>query len=282
MEQRKKVVKGSFFKEQFDTLPKERQDEYLRRFKKAADSEDYIMSLPEEIRQIIILKMDPFDMYRLYNASIGPFKNYCDEVGWDFRIRNDFPSGTFVFGMTKKLNLVWTYFSLFFSELQNMDAVFTFVNNVQVDKWTMPCIRLNPISGDEEADPNFLIVLHTSNAEQYKELNDQVWEYFKNVTRYASFTVRYNDYEGESDRETFTLYLDLDRSLMFQTIYLLFELNFKLLDPKIPDKKYLVNSCISCNSAESAFICKSCKSATYCSKECQKKDWENGHFKACN
>ena len=122
MESRKKVIKGSSFREQFETLPKDRQDEYLQRFKNTPDYEDYLMALPEEIRQKIVLEMDPFYVYRLYNASLGPFKKYCDEVAWRLKIKNDFPRGKFVLDQPNyRRNLVWTYFSLFFSELKYVE-----------------------------------------------------------------------------------------------------------------------------------------------------------------
>ena len=40
--------------------------------------------------------------------------------------------------------------------------------------------------------------------------------------------------------------------------------------------------CTVCNAAsDSLKICSACKNATYCSIECQRKDWKDGHKIQC-
>lgn len=293
MEQRKKIIKGSSFDEQFDTLPKEKQDEYLRRFKNAPESkdsiftvnsEDSIMNLPEEIRQQIVSQMDPFDMHRLYNASVGPFKNYCDEIGWSLKIRNDFPRLNFVLGQR---NVVWSYFSLFFSEMKYTerlsrywDTYYSFVYGDYNFKYKRSQIYIYY----EEGEDNY-IVLCMSEKPKYKKSTDKIWEYFRKILPFSDFyEIKKEETDHDNDNDL-SLRFNQETTDMFKVFYTLFEMGFKLMDTWLYEdtkNRYFISSCISCKSAESAFVCKSCKSATYCSKECQKKDWENSHFKVCN
>lgn len=85
-----KKVKGSSFKDQFASLPNFKQDEYYYRFGKFTYTGDYFMRLPEEIKQKILLEMDPFDIYRMSNVALNDFKEYCDIYVWPFKIQSDF------------------------------------------------------------------------------------------------------------------------------------------------------------------------------------------------
>ena len=195
--------------------------------------ETNLMSLPQELLQKVIFFMDPFDMYRLYKASLGSFKQYCDDYGWKLKIKKDFPNGKDY----SHLNLIWVYFSLFFSELkyveyQKLEGCFLFINFIKlVDE--MPLIEIINEFNEEQ------IMLHFNNF--YIHQNDKVWEYFKNVSRFISYSVSSYD---EDD-----IYLNIDRSKsksdnIFRAFYLLFELGFKLFDCKLHeddvDKEYYV------------------------------------------
>lgn len=188
--------------------------------------ETNLMSLPEELLQKVIFFMDPFDMYRLYKASLGSFKQYCDDYGWKLKIKKDFPNGKDY----SHLNLIWVYFSLFFSELKYVEyqkqlvdgeGCFLFINFIKlVDE--MPHIEIIGEFNDEQ------ILLHFNKF--FIHQNDKVWEYFKNISRFISYIVSSYD---EDD-----VFLHINRSKsddIFRAFYLLFELGFKLLDCKLQE-----------------------------------------------
>jgi hypothetical protein len=61
---------------------------------------------------------------------------------------------------------------------------------------------------------------------------------------------------------------------------------FTLHYPHSTPAAFMPKSCCSCNSLESqdnlfAYCASTCKSAMYCSKACQRKDWEKQHKKIC-
>lgn len=185
--------------------------------------ETNLMSLPQELLQKVIFFMDPFDMYRLYKASLGSFKQYCDDHGWKLKIKKDFPNGK----NYSHLNLIWVYFSLFFSELKYVEyqeqleeGFFLFINFIKlVDE--MPLIEIINEFNDEQ------IYLHFNKL--FIHQNDKVWEFFKNLSKFMSYTV-------ESSYDEDNIYLHINRSKsdnIFRAFYLLFELGFKLLDCKL-------------------------------------------------
>jgi hypothetical protein len=51
-----------------------------------------LMSLPKEIRAMLMMKMEPVDMYMLYKAvDNANFKQWCDVFFWDYAFRQRFP-----------------------------------------------------------------------------------------------------------------------------------------------------------------------------------------------
>lgn len=51
-----------------------------------------LMSLPLEIREMVMLKMSPVDMYMLYKAvNNQEFRQWCDEYFWNYAISQLFP-----------------------------------------------------------------------------------------------------------------------------------------------------------------------------------------------
>lgn len=191
--------------------------------------ETNLMSLPQELLQKVIFFMDPFDMYRLYIASLGSFKQFCDDFGWLLKIKKDFPNvNNYSYS---HLNLIWVYFSLFFSELKYVEyqkqledgeGLFVFIHFIKLIEG-MPHIQISyEFNTDEQ------IELHFNKFHIHQ--NDKVWEYFKNVSKFMSYSVSSYD-EGD-------IFLYINRSKsdnMFRAFYLLFELGFKLLDCKLQE-----------------------------------------------
>lgn len=236
-----KKVKGSSFQDQFESLSKDKQDEYKYKFGKFTYTGDYFMNLPEEIRQKILLQMDPFDIYRMSYTALNNFKVYLDTYIWPLKIKLDFPNVVY----EQNLNLVWVYFTLFFSELKYVEyqrkhrfgeGMYYFVYGENIKDITQrPGIQ---IYWEANGDPEYeFITLHLSDRQADEMENDKIWKYFQNLTKYLKFEIEYEIYEEDNedgtDRKLFTIYPDRTNSDMFKVFYSLFEMGFKLIDASL-------------------------------------------------
>jgi hypothetical protein len=182
-----------------------------------------LMKLPEELRQKIILQMDPFDLHRLYTSATGAFKVYSDNYIWKILLKRDFPDYKYT-----DENLVWLYFSLYFSNFKyKRDHVYMFFYG-DVFAWDIPSVQFL-----YELDYPVLYLYFSTN--KFKSSNDRVWDYFKEINQQNLFKydmIKLNHLNGYE----FVLKPTTD---IFKAVYLLFEMGFKLLDTNVYQKHFI-------------------------------------------
>jgi hypothetical protein len=201
-------------------------------------TDEYIRSLPEELRQEILFKLHPFELFHLCTALGERFKTYCAKVIWPtllYKHHNQHAS-------EKHANVMWLYLSLFI--LNNRPNEFWFY---PLDEHTRerPFERGYVVFNTMGDGAPFMLLYFQDTGVSFEE-GLLVWKYFHYLFSVSVFRVEDDEYDlfGRGAQTSMTLQFIEESSDMVDVIYKLFELGFAVHDENLrgKDKRYYIRS----------------------------------------
>jgi hypothetical protein len=78
-----------------------------------------LLDLPKDVRKMIMIQMDPIDMYALYSGVDNyAFKKWCDQHFWDYALRTRYP---YVRAQQHMVHPRWRFFAYTLTQLDALD-----------------------------------------------------------------------------------------------------------------------------------------------------------------
>ena len=238
-----------------------------------------LMLLPEEVRLLVLYKMEPLDLHYLCVAAKGTtFESYCDNVIWPEMLKRDY-------GLPPKhgYNVKWMYLSYWLADgarrIMN-DASFAFRNpdwpsneyDENISIWTF----YNPMTQLHTFE---FYLPRPSDSPAYDTVYDQMMALFVHYITYGGVTVSSRNTEifrSESRHESVQLNLLLARQKRVPAFYYhLFSVGLGIVDPDYDTLSftYIRSECIGCGAPEPKTVCGHCNDARYCNQACANAHW---------
>lgn len=206
-------------------------------------TDDYIMSLPEEIRQKILIKLHPFEIHRMCLAALNSnLKEYCQNTIWPILLKKDFPKEFKDLDVNRYPNLMWVYIGLMleherFNRAEGENG-YDFYYKEDIREYASITVY------DRK---NFEILICIEKNPNASEAEIQVLKYFQYLFSTATFTFDIEEDEeygvgGYQGNNWLIFKIVREKSNIVDLIYTLFKMEFELGDVLIPHDNHYIRS----------------------------------------